>query len=57
LSDAERLDAACPIGMAETTMTGARNPFSRQRAAPYIFHHTNEAMHRFIADLVDSNAE
>jgi hypothetical protein len=43
--------------MAENTMTGAKNPFSRHRAAPYIFHHANEAMHRCIADLVDPNAE
>ena len=38
-------------------MTGAKNPFSRLRAAPYIFHHTNEAMHRFIADLADFHAQ
>jgi len=43
--------------MAEVTMTGAKNPFSRLRAAPYIFHHTSVAMRRIIADQAEHHAE
>jgi hypothetical protein len=43
--------------MAEVTMTGARNPSSRQRAAPYIFHHTSVAMRRIIAGQAEYYVE
>jgi NifU-like protein involved in Fe-S cluster formation len=43
-SNAERLDAAFPFGMAHETTPGAGNPFSRHRVSTYIFVSTAEAI-------------